>query len=398
MIPGSGSWFTAGGKQKKTFLVENFVNHDEYYFIKRDRSVFPKNGRVLNYDTFIELLKRDLSDGKTVVVDEFHRLGDEFFDFIHYTKKEGKLILISSTLFLSRELIAGHSPLPGLFAEVPIGIISLDDCIKSLNKFNKKDMVELAVLLREPIAVGYLNDMGSSREKIKDVLSYSILTVPALIGEIFSEEKRTLSAIYEGILRAVASGKENSGEISSYLFSRKLIKKDDPSGIQQYLNNLRRFGIIKKIPVYQKNKFVYKLVSPLMKLFYYGDEKYNLSERKAADAELLELINELLPKIIEDEIREFLADKFGLIESVAHGRDYDIDACLLKFKKPEIVVEVKWKSVRARDITNANKNLEKINAPEKMLFVPDKKEVQSKNLGEIKPVDISDFVNDGQFN
>ena len=125
-------------------------------------------------------------------------------------------------------MIAGHSPLPGLFAEVPIGIISLDDCIKSLNKFNKKDMVELAVLLREPIAVGYLNDMGSSREKIKDVLSYSILTVPALIGEIFSEEKRTLSAIYEGILRAVASGKENSGEISSYLFSRKLLKKLSP--------------------------------------------------------------------------------------------------------------------------------------------------------------------------
>jgi len=32
------------------------------------------------YDTFTEVLQLELSNGKTVVVDEFHRLGDDLFD------------------------------------------------------------------------------------------------------------------------------------------------------------------------------------------------------------------------------------------------------------------------------------------------------------------------------
>ncbi len=51
---------------------------------------------------------------------------------------------------------------------------------------------------------------------------------------------------------AIAIGKENYGEISSNLFSKKRIKKDDPSIIQRYLHNLRQFGIVKGITVYQR--------------------------------------------------------------------------------------------------------------------------------------------------
>ena len=53
--------------------------------------------------------------------------------------------------------------------------------------------------------------------RISDAIFKSI---PAMIGEIFTEEERYISAIYEGILRAVASGNTVSTEISSYLFSR----------------------------------------------------------------------------------------------------------------------------------------------------------------------------------
>ena len=93
-------WVFLYGRRKtgKTFLVNTFIPHDEYFFIKNDKNILTKNNETLSYETFVAVLRRALSDQKTVVVDEFHRLGDSFFDFLHATEKRGKLILISSTL------------------------------------------------------------------------------------------------------------------------------------------------------------------------------------------------------------------------------------------------------------------------------------------------------------
>jgi len=388
-------WILVYGRRKtgKTFLVENFVDYDEYFFIKRDRGIISKrDNKTISYETFTNILKRALEDNKTVVVDEFHRLKDDFFDFLHYTKKHGKLILISSTLFLSKKLFSSRSAPLGFFAEMPIGLISIKDCIKTLSQFklDKKQIVELAILLREPIAIDYFNEKEKARRIFNEILISSVKTIPALIGEIFTEEERSITAIYEGILRSLANGKGASGEISSYLFSKKLIGKDDPSVIQQHLSNLTMLGVIKKIGVFGKKKFVYKHVSVLAKLFYYADEKYNISERKPDEKEMERIIDGIMPKAIEDNIREFFADKFGLKEAIVEAKDYDVDACLLKFKKPEMVVEVKWKKkVSEDDIVKAEKNLGKIDAKKKMLFVPDKKMLHSSILD---IVDISDFI------
>ena len=65
-----------------------------------------------------------------------------------------------------------------------------------------------------------------------------------------------------------------------------------------------------------------------------------------------------MPILVEDNIREFLSEKFDLEETVVHAKDFDVDGCLLKFKKPEVVLEV---------------NLKKVNAKKCLLFVPDKR-------------------------
>src|SRR3989344_9139968 len=154
-------WILVYGRRKtgKTFIVSNFIDYDEFFFIKTDKNILTKNNKAINYEGFIEILKRALEENKTVVVDEFHRLGNDFFDFLHFTKKQGKLILISSTLFLSKKLISGKSALLGLFAEIPISLISLRDTLKSLEKFKlaKKNKFELAILLKEPIAIDYFD-------------------------------------------------------------------------------------------------------------------------------------------------------------------------------------------------------------------------------------------------
>lgn len=391
----SKKWMLIYGRRKtgKTFLVERFLKFDEYFFVKRDRSIISKKDEAsMTYEAFKGLLKRLLAGNKIVVVDEFHRLGDSFFDFIHYTDKGGKLILLSSTLFLSKKLFSSHSPLLGFFTELPVGLISLEDSLRALKSraSDKKQLVELSVLLREPIAVEYFSERENARKTFAKILIGSMRTVPALVGEVFVEEERSISAIYEGIIRAIASGKVVSSEISSHLFSSRLIKKDDPSVIQQYLSNLADFGVIRKIEVYGKKRFIYKIGSPLVRLFYYADEKYNVSERNIDETEAMRIIDELMPRIAEDNLREFFAGKFGLTEAVIEAADYDVDGCLLRFGKPEIVLEVKWKpNVSKEDIFKAEENLMSIPAKKRLLFVPDKKGLKSDS---IEIADISDFA------
>ncbi len=396
-INGIKKWVFIFGRRKtgKTFLVRNFIEHDEYFFVKKDKGIVSGEAdKEIGYETFMEIVKRALSENKTIVVDEFHRLGEDFLEFLHYTEKRGKIILISSTLNLSKKLLGNKSAILGLFAEVPIGLLKLPDVIKTLKKYrlDKKSLLELAVFLREPLAIDYFSPGKDSRATIVDILAGSIKSMPALIGEIFTEEEKSSSSVYEGILKAIGSGHYVSTEISSCLFSKKLIKKDDPSIIQQYLLNLVDFGIIKKIKVYEKNKFVYRHVSPLARLYYYAEEKYNVSERAVNKAEIGRVVDELLPKIIEDSVREFLAELLGLEECVYETKGFDIDVCLLRFKKIDTAAEIKWKAIVGKEeISKAAENLGKTGCKEKFLFVPDKNKVSTEK---IKVVDIMDFLSD----
>ena len=111
-------------------------------------------------------------------------------------------------------------------------------------------------------------------------------------------------------------------------------------------------------------------------------------EAKVNEKELGLIIDELMPRIVEDNVREFLAEKHGLIESIVEAKDYDIDACLLKFNKVEMAVEVKWGKVDKKDILKAEENLKKLEAKEKALFVNDKDKINSN----LKVLDVEDLI------
>lgn len=388
------AWTLVFGRRKtgKTFLVRNFVKWDRYFFVRRDHTISDDQG-TLNYEAFIEALRNGLIETKkTVVVDEFHRLPESFFDYIHQISpdRKGRLILISSTLSLAKKFFSPKSPLLGLFAEMPIPIFNLNETLSVLpGNLPSKEKLELAVLMREPLTIQLLED-NLSKESLSELIQFSRKAIPSLIGETFSEEERTLSAIYEGILRAVATGKVVSGEVSSYLFSRKLLEKDNPSLIQQHLLTLIELGILKRIKVFDQRKFIYKHTSPLTKIFYLADERYTIGERELNPEELQEIVSTSLPTIIEDNVREFLSQKLGLTESVAEGSDYEVDGLLLKFKKPEVALEVKWKkSIKQEDIEKAIKNLNKFTVKRKILFVPDKQMLHSFKE-ELKPIELMD--------
>lgn len=394
LVTSSGKWTLVFGRRKtgKTYLVRNFVAHEEYYFVKRDGGILAYPGqKALTREAFLEALQRTLAAGKTVVVDEFHRLGDDFIDLLQNIDKSGKLILISSTLSLSKKLLSARSPLMGFFAEVPLGLISFNDSLAALkgSGAGKRDLVELAVAMSEPLAADYLEPARSPRKVLLDVMVGSIRTVPALMGEIFTEEERSISAVYEGIARAVAAGKVVSGEIAGRLFSQKLIKNDHPAMIQQYLNNLVQFGILKRLPVWGKSKFVYRHVSPLARLFYYADEKYNLSEDPAPEKIAGHVIQEMMPRLVEDAVRAALSARFGLRECLLEAGDHDIDGVLLRFQRPQVLLEVKWgKRIGPKDIRSAEDNLSRLSAKRRLLFVPDKTGLRS---DKVEIIDLDDL-------
>ncbi len=386
------NWTLIYGRRKtgKTFLVKNHVDWNDYFFVKRDRTILDQENESMTYDTFVTILKRNIDGNKITVVDEFHRLPDEFFDLLHSIGEGGRIILVSSTLHLSKQFFSAGSPLAGLFAEIPMPIIDLKDTLKATEnvKASLKERLELALVLREPIAARFVKE-GNARDLLGDIILFSRQTIPALVGEIFSEEERKLSGTYEGILRAVADGKGVSGEISSYLYSHRSIKKDDPSLIQNHLKNMMKVGILKRIKVYNKNRFIYKHTSPLVHLFYYADEKYNIVEREPTHAEIKDIIDENIPYLVEDAIREHLSMQKGMAEAVIRSPDRDVDVCLLKFKEPKIIGEIKWKKrIRPADLSRAEEVLSGFDADSKFIFVPDKRGISSDVL---EIIDVTDL-------
>ena len=66
----------------------------------------------------------------------------------------------------------------GLFTEVPIGLISMSDCLRALETHNigKKERAEFAVLLREPLAVDNFHSDEDPEEMLANLVLGSMLT------------------------------------------------------------------------------------------------------------------------------------------------------------------------------------------------------------------------------
>ncbi|MCD6546989.1 MAG: AAA family ATPase [Nanoarchaeota archaeon] len=384
-----GDWVWICGRRKtgKTFFVKNFINYDEYFFVNRDRTIL-RNNNKLSYHAFFELFK-ELIKTKRVVIDEFHRLPQEFFDYLH-ASKQGKLIAISSTLWFSKKLLGKGSPLVGLFSLMVFGLIDELDVINSLKnlKLDKKELVEAATYLREPIIA--FNYKPKIRKWLALFLDANKLAINEIIGEIFSEEERRLSLTYEGILRAIASGKNGSSEISSYLFSRGLIKKDNPGLIQRYLDVLVKIGLIERVNVFNKKKFAYKNISPLFDLHFYLDEKYAYAENFVPCKFIKNVIDEKIPFHIENFFENLIAKKLGLKKVIIE--DPQIDIALTRFKRLDLVAEVKWKNkITKKDLRTIEERLNKFDC-RKLLIVIDKKRIRGVKLKGIQIVDINDLI------
>lgn len=369
-------------KTGKTFLVKNFFKEQKYFFVRRDRSIYYENlNEVVNYKELLRIIREEKKS--IIVVDEFHRLPEEFLDYLHIKAPEN-IVLVTSTLYLAKKLIAEKSPILGLFLEYRVKLIDELDILLNLKKKikNKRNLVEYCVYLREPIFLRF------SGLNLFEILKHLKITVPALISEIFLEEDRELSERYEGILRAVASGKNNLSQITSFLYSNNLIEKEDISTIKPYLKILRDIGLINRMPEFKSKRYYYFISSPILDLYYYLDEKYNFSERELDE----KYFYEKLPKYVEFFIRDLFSKIYKKRVFIINRPDLEIDIALGDFQKINLVVEVKWgKSINMKEIRKIEEKLNKFQNTKKILFVPDKRKIKVK-IKNIEVWDITDVL------
>ncbi|PVU68100.1 ATP-binding protein [Sulfolobus sp. SCGC AB-777_G05] len=319
-------WMLIYGRRKvgKSFLIRKYVNHDLYYVITRDlQAYFPSDGSFRKLDeAFVQSIKA-LREGKTVVIDEFQRLPEKYWDGLSAEHPNGKLILVGSSFRVMKKLVDKRSPLLGLVLPYKLDIIHYADVLSQV-----KDPL-LSLIYRDPWSINFVKGLKDLEEK-----AYQLYMVTkALIGEIFEEEERQLTMLYEAVLLSLAEGEWNTPIISGALNSKGF--NVTPSTVSGILDTLVNMGLVEKIKIYgdrRRARWYYRISSPIISLMFYAEAKYNVS--------FTETLGELpIGREVQFSIGEMMAEYKNL--TFAYSPYEDIDVVLLNNDKPVIGYEVK---------------------------------------------------------
>ena len=338
-------WVLVHGRRKvgKTFLVRNFIDHDLYVLVKRGGGALFEGGPLRatdDCDQAVELILKFLDDGKTVVVDEFHRLPPEFLESLQMHYPNGRLLLLGSSMHVAREILSKRSPLLGLLSEVRLSLLAPSDIFSALsNVLDAEDALALSPYLRDPWALRYL-DPDDPKTTVPAILEYARSAIPSLIGETFLDEDRFLSEVYEGILRSFASGKTTLKEASDMLFSRKVVPVNDPARIRPYVKTMGGMDLVERVPFYKERGGQYALRSKIMELHYYLDEKYG--PEGTSPSLVREVVRDRSPLHIQSFVGELMAEILDGTFNYHAASDHDVDFIVTKRNRPILVGEVKW--------------------------------------------------------
>lgn len=346
-------WSLVYGRRKvgKTYLIENFVEHDVFLSVRIDRSISARGigvDEIGELGTFTRSVVEHLDRGKIVVIDEFQRLPMGILEEISRSHPRGKLILTGSSMKVVGEITGKNSPLLGLLRPFKIGLIKPSDILRSLSRtITPETAIECAPLLRDPWTIPFYNP----RSFLKDIASMLSLVVPGLVGEIFTEDDRQLTRTYSSILSLLGSGMTDYSDIANTLHARGIIGTSSSSGVLQYMKNMVDMGLLERIKVFGKKKFNYSIPSLPIGMFYYLDSRYGLSDREVDYREIVPTAENLLRFGIEAFIADALAELVGGRKENLKNSEKEIDVLITERNKPVLVGEVKWGRANQKDVT-----------------------------------------------
>lgn len=359
------NWSLLYGRRKtgKTYILRNFIDRDEYILIGKEGTIWSEGGSRKKYGSFDELadhVKNSLVEGKRIIIDEFQRMPMDQLEWISLSHPSGQLILSGSSMGVVGRITGSGSPLLGKFREVYLSTIDPADLLEHVNIG-----LDVAPYISDPWTIPFFGK-GDILTEIYKLLSGTMYTVPSLVGEIFHEEDRNLSEIYQGILSSIGSGRLKVHEIATHLYGKGLIKSESASQIGPYVAALKDMGIIEDVRIFNKKRKTLRFTSQVMTFYYYMSSKYDLENGMPPFEEARENLKRVHSTCMEHYLVRSISKVLG--GDLRYSFDPEIDGIVVDRKeRPLAVLEVKWKNIRRSDVDRFREKTENYNC-EKMIL------------------------------
>lgn len=391
LLADNSSWTLLFGRRKtgKTYLLRNLIDIDRYYYVRKDGSISSDSGRddILPKD-LVDIIAPHLRKGKIIVVDEFQRLPDHFFDDISLLHPHGKLILTGSSMKIVNSMMSSRSPLLGMLFPVQLSLIDPVDILRSLSGvLSSEEAIELAPFLQDPWTIPLLEGKWDMRPFI-ETLHY---IVPGLIGEVFTMEDKDLTRTYDAIISLIGSGVGDVSEIANILYTRGITSNPGSNYIFPYVKNMQKMGLIRQDGSWKGRKNRYSLISSAMELYHHLNSRYDLDSRYVSYEE----VRPTVEKFKNIAIERFLGDLFARVYNgrvmLLKTHDMEIDIMITRRNRPYLIAEVKWGKVKKKDLMDFEMKTGSFNCRKVLVS---KKRVDHDVIESLTPDDIMSLIDD----
>ena len=383
------TWVLLYGRRKtgKTYLLRNSVPYDVYFHVRIDGSITNYGeGTDIDQEYLMKNLSKLLKEDKTIVIDEFQRLPERFYDDVSLLHPDGKLILTGSSLKIVNKVMSRNSPLLGMLYPLHLSIIDPIDIVRSFPEdLSLERAFELAPFLQDPWTIPLLEGNWEISSLVRAIPAI----VPGLIGEVFTLEEKELSRTYEAILAMIGSGETDTKRIANVLFTRGIISNPGSNYISPYVRNMEKMGLIRQDRYWKGRGIRYSLISAPMELYHFLNSRYDLEIRQVSFSEIQPTVEMYVTRAVERFIGDLLARIHdGRIELIKRP-DREIDILITKRNRPVLVAEVKWGHVNNKDISNFKGKVEDFHC-EKAIF--SKERFEDDEVMSLIPSDVFDMA------
>ena len=364
-------WILVYGRRKvgKSFTIRRYLDWKVYATISRARDAIVEDSsgiRKMELDVALGLVVNALTAGETAVVDEFQRLPDGAWDLLATPHPQGQLVAAGSSMGIVRRVFDKRSPLLGLVQPFKMDIIRYADAVASLSRqVDPTSSLEWAVIVRDPWISPMVNPSseGDPARWLCDAAPQLVMSAVGLVGEVFSEEERTLTALYDSVLRLLAEGMWRPSEIASILTSRGLLQGGTPA-VTGILRRLADMGLVDGIPLWKSRRarVYYRHRSPLLSLLLNMEQKFGVSDGYRPE---YESVRSAFGREVEYSVGEMLAERLdGRLAHYVSERG-DVDVVVLNKRRKNVLAayEVKLGGISRSEAREAVDRMLDLGAP-----------------------------------